>query len=410
VTLAANIGISLRTLHAHKLRSGLALLGIIFGVAAVVAMVAVGRGAQARVEAQIRSLGANVMVILSGTLFNVGAQMNIGSRPNMSESDAAALPRAVPTVLLAAPAVRGTAQAVYGSGNVSTALVGTTPDYLSARDWRLSRGRNFSDEELHGAAKVALIGETVARKLFQNGDPLDRIIRLEKVPVLVVGVLTRKGQSFTNIDQDDLIVVPLTTARKRILGAIQGYPTSVSSITLKVMEGVDPDRVTADIYSVFRQRHHTRAEQPDDVHVSNLSEVLRAKQTTSRILALLLAAIASVSLLVGGIGIMNVMLVSVAERTREIGLRIAVGARRRDILAQFLIEAVVLASIGGLAGLALGVVSSLSAGRLTGWPTDLRPDAILLAVGSASAVGIFFGYYPARRASKLSPIEALRRE
>jgi len=402
--------VAMRALAVNKLRSALTMLGIIIGVAAVIVMIAVGAGAQARVEEQIRSLGSNLLLILSGTTTAGGVRMGFGSNLTISEDDAAAISRDIPEVL-AAPALRGTAQIVWGNQNWSTVIFGVTPEYLEVRQWELADGMAFDASDMAGAAKVCLIGQTVARQLFGGVNPIGQQIRVRRVPFTVVGVLEGKGQSMMGTDQDDLVLMPISTARKRVLGASNlAKQRSVSTIWVKVRDGTSMKAGEEQVRSLLRQRHRLQPGQDDDFSLRNLEEVAATQEASSRVLALLLAAVASVSLVVGGIGIMNIMLVSVTERTREIGLRMAVGARTRDILGQFLVEAVTLSLIGGLAGVALGVAAAFGVAQLAGWRILLAPESVLLAVAFAFAIGVFFGFYPARKAARLNPVEALRFE
>jgi putative ABC transport system permease protein len=402
--------VALRALRANPLRTVLTMLGIIIGVAAVIAMVSVGAGAQARVAEQIRSLGSNLIVILPGSFWSSGARLGLGSRPTITEDDAVAVVREIPAVQAAAPTFRGQRQVVFGNTNWSTVIQGTTPDYEEARQWSVVDGRFFTQEDLDGAAKVALLGQTVVANLFAGTDPLGQVVRVQEVPVTVIGVLDRKGQSSWGQDQDDMVVMPITTAKKKVLGVHHSRARSVSAITVRIREGEAMKQAEEDIRAVLRAQHRLQPYQEDDFWIRNLSEMLQAEEESSRILTILLAAIASVSLLVGGIGIMNIMLVSVTERTREIGLRMAVGARGRDILAQFLVEAVTLSLIGGAVGIALGVAGSHALAYLAAWQTVVNAQAIVLASTFSAAVGIFFGFYPARKAATLHPIDALRYE
>jgi putative ABC transport system permease protein len=410
MTLLASIRIALRALRVNKLRSSLTMLGIIIGVAAVITMIAIGSGAQARVEEQIQGLGTNLIVLHPGSVTSGGVRMGAGSRFTLAEEDAYAVQREIAEVQAAAPQLRGTGQVVAANNNWSTAFYGVTPEYFEVRNWVIAAGKGFEPADLTGSAKVALVGETVARNLFGDADPIGQVIRIRKVPFTVIGTLERKGQSLMGQDQDDVILMPISTARNRVLGGGQAKQRSVGTIFIKVRDGADMAAAESQMRSLLRQRHRLQAGQDDDFTLRNLSEVLAAREESSRIMALLLAAVASVSLLVGGIGIMNIMLVSVTERTREIGLRMAVGARARDILTQFLVEAVTLALIGGLLGILLGVGGSYAVGHFAEWRTELNAQAILLAVSFAAAVGVFFGFYPARKASRLLPIEALRYE
>ena len=405
-----SVRIAGRALRVNKLRSALTMLGIIIGVAAVIAMVGVGAGAQARVAEQIQSLGSNLIIVLSGSSNASGVRLGTGSQLSITEDDATAIAREVASVQAAAPSVRGGAQVVYGSLNWSTQIQGVTPSYFEARDWPIDEGRPIIQEDVDGATKVALLGQTTALNLFGESDPMGQIIRIKKVPFTVIGVLSRKGQNSWGQDQDDLILVPLTTAKKKVLGVSQANARAVGAISVKVRPGEDMTEAEDQIRALLRQRHRLQPFQDDDFWLRNLSEILQTQEDSSRVMTYLLAAIASVSLLVGGIGIMNIMLVSVTERTREIGLRMAVGARRRHILLQFLIEAVTLSLIGGVIGIALGLGGSRAISYFAEWRTLVAPESIVIAFGFAAGIGIFFGFYPARKASRLDPIEALRYE
>jgi putative ABC transport system permease protein len=410
MTWLASVRIALRALRVNKLRSTLTMLGIIIGVAAVITMIAVGSGAQARVEEQIKGLGTNLIILFPGSVTAGGVRMGAGSRSSLTEDDSYAIQREIPAVQAAAPTLRGTGQVVAGSNNWSTVFYGVTPEYFEARNWVVATGKMFEPADLAGSGKVALLGETVARNLFGDADPVGQVIRIRKVPFTVIGTLERKGQSLMGQDQDDVILMPISTARNRVLGGTTAKQRSVGSVSIKVRDGEDMKEAEEQIRSLLRQRHRLQPGAEDDFNLRNLSEVLQAREESSRVMTLLLAAVASVSLLVGGIGIMNIMLVSVTERTREIGLRMAVGARGRDILSQFLVEAVTLALIGGLLGIVLGVGGSYALGHVAEWRTELNAQAIVLAVSFSAAVGVFFGFYPARKASRLAPIEALRYE
>ena len=405
-----SVRIAGRALRVNKLRSALTMLGIIIGVSAVIAMVGVGAGAQARVAEQIQSLGSNLIIVLSGSTTSSGVRLGTGSQLTITEDDANAIAREVPAVQVAAPSVRGGAQVVFGNLNWSTAIQGVTPDYFEAREWPIIDGRPILPEDVEGATKVALLGQTTALNLFGESEPLGQIIRIKKVPFTVIGLLARKGQNSWGQDQDDIILIPLSTTKKKVLGASQANPRSVGAISIKIRPGEDMADAEEQIRALLRQRHRLQAFQDDDFWLRNLSEILQTQEESSRVMTYLLGAIASVSLLVGGIGIMNIMLVSVTERTREIGLRMAVGARRRHILLQFLIEAVTLSLIGGTVGIALGVSGSELISYFAEWRTLVAPEAIVLAFGFAASIGIFFGFYPARKASRLDPIEALRYE
>jgi putative ABC transport system permease protein len=402
--------VALRALAINKLRSALTMLGIVIGVGAVIVMIAVGAGAQKRVEEQIRALGSNLLLVMPGATTAGGVRMGFGSSSTLSEDDVVAINREIPEAL-AAPALRGSAQVIWGNANWSTQIYGITPDYLDVRQWPLASGRVFEPNEAASAAKVCLIGATVAKQLFGGSDPVDQSIRIKRVPFTVIGLLETKGQSLMGTDQDDVILMPISTARTRVIGsASAAKQRSVGTIWVKAADGVDASLVEAQVRALLRQRHRLQPGADDDFSLRNLAEVMAAQEASSRVLALLLAAVASVSLLVGGIGIMNIMLVSVTERTREIGLRMAVGARTRDILGQFLVEAVTLSLIGGLVGVALGIGAAMAIASFAGWRIVLAPEAVALAVAFAFVIGVFFGFYPARKAARLNPVEALRFE
>ena len=402
--------VALKALRVNKLRTLLTMLGMIIGVAAVIAMISIGAGAQERVREQIKNLGSNLILVLPGSTTASGVRLGWGAAQMLTEEDARAIALEVEGVVVAAPMVRGTGQVVAGGANWATQFFGTTNDYLVARDWPIASGRTFEDAEISAAGKVALIGQTTAQQLFGDADPIDQVIRVRKVPLTIVGVLARKGQNALGQDQDDIVLMPISTARARVLGQALGRLRRVSSISVKVADGVDMKGVEERIKDLLRQRQRVQSGAEDPFTIRNLTELLQAQEAASRVMTLLLGAVASVSLLVGGIGIMNIMLVSVTERTREIGLRMAVGARGRDILKQFLIEAITLSMIGGLLGVLLGVGASIAIAQFAEWRVDVTAQAVLLAVGFSAAVGVFFGFYPARKASKLLPIEALRYE
>ena len=402
--------VALRALAINKLRSALTMLGIVIGVGAVIVMIAVGAGAQKRVEEQIRALGSNLLLVMPGATTAGGVRMGFGSSSTLTEDDVAAINREIPDAL-AAPALRGSVQVIWGNANWSTQVFGITAEYLEVRQWPLAAGRIFESAETASAAKVCLIGSTVARQLFADADPVGETIRIKRVPFTVIGVLETKGQSLMGTDQDDVILMPISTARTRVIGsASAAKQRSIGTIWVKAADGVDAASVESQVRALLRQRHRLQPGADDDFSMRNLAEVMAAQEASSRVLALLLAAVASVSLLVGGIGIMNIMLVSVTERTREIGLRMAVGARTRDILGQFLVEAVTLSLIGGLIGVALGVGAAMAIAAFAGWRIAISTEAIVLAVAFAFVIGVFFGFYPARKAARLNPVEALRFE
>ena len=400
-----------RALAANALRSVLTMLGIIIGVGAVIARVAVGQGATDRVQEQMQALGSNIMLVVPGGVSQAGVRLGAQTRQRLTEEDALAIGLEIPEVQVAAPTSRATGQVVWGNSNWGTTVMGVNNDYLEARDWPLRSGRVFDTAELAGSAKVVWLGATVARELFGDQDPVEQTVRLRGIPMTVVGVLSPKGQNSMGQDQDDVVMLPLGTLRNRVWG---GDATSrlkrVGAISVKVREGEDMGAVEERIKELLRQRFKVQPGAEDPFSVRNLTEMLRAQEESSRVMTLLLATVAGISLVIGGIGIMNIMLVSVTERTREIGLRMAVGARGRDILAQFLIEAITLSLVGGALGVVLGAAATWLIGTLAGWQVSLSPGAVLLAVGFSGLVGIFFGYYPARRASQMLPIAALRHE
>ncbi|MBT9507005.1 ABC transporter permease [Rhodoferax sp.] len=401
---------ALRALAANTLRSILTMLGIIIGVAAVITMIAVGSGATQRVQEQMKGLGSNIMLVIPGGVTAGGVRLGAQTGQGLTEEDSLAIAREVPEVQVAAPASRTGAQVVVGNTNWSTSILGTTNDYLEAREWQLSEGRGFDEADVQGSAKVVIIGQTVARELFGDADPLDKVIRVKKVPVTVIGVLAKKGQNSMGQDQDDVAIVPISTYRNRIQGGTGGKLKRVGFINVKVREGQSMKVAEDNIKELLRQRFKVQTGADDPFSIRNLTEILQAQEASSQIMTMLLAAVAGISLIIGGIGIMNIMLVSVTERTREIGLRMAVGARGKDILAQFLIEAVTLSLIGGAIGVVLGAVATWAVGQFAGWQVSMSVSSILLAVGFSAFVGVFFGFYPARRAASLLPIQALRYE
>ncbi|MBR86379.1 MAG: multidrug ABC transporter substrate-binding protein [Rhodospirillaceae bacterium] len=401
---------AIKAIRVNVLRSVLTALGIIIGVAAVIIMIAVGAGAQSQVDNLIKSLGSNLVLVLPGTTTSGGARGARGSRPTLTEDDAIAIQNEIDTAQVAAPVVRGSGQLIYGNQNWSTVIYGVTPEFKEAKEWKMKDGRWFSRDEVRSAAKVALVGKTIIENVFEGVDPVGEIIRLKRIPFTIIGTLAPKGETPMGTDQDDTVIVPLSTAKKRLLGGRRLSGKLVRTIWVKsyTAEGVDVS-VRA-MTELLRQRHRIQPGQPDDFYVRNLSQILQARADSSRVMTLLLAAVASVSLIVGGIGIMNIMLVSVTERTREIGLRMAVGAKGIDILLQFLIEAVTLSLIGGIIGVILGLMGSVGIAEIGGWPAIIQIESVFLAFGFAATVGIFFGFYPAKKAAMLDPIEALRYE
>ena len=404
------VEIALTALRANRLRSALTMLGFVIGVAAVIAMVAVGSGATERIQQQIEAIGSNLILVIPGSITSNGVRLGSGATVTLSEDDARAIASECPAVAAVAPTVRGGAQVTYGNNNWATSIVGTTPDYLTIRDQTVVRGNPFSADDGSSGTKVALLGGTVSQNLFGSADPTGQTIRIKNVPFTVDGVLSAKGQSPTGQDQDDVILIPISTAKRQVVGASQANAGSIGAIMVQAVDAHSMDEAQSEIEALVRQRHRMRPGQDDDFTVRNLSDVFSAQESSARVMSILLGAIASVSLVVGGIGIMNIMLVSVTERTREIGLRIAIGARTRDLLAQFLVEAVTLSILGGIAGILVGVTASALISHFAGWNTLVSPTAIALAFVFSALVGVFFGYYPARKAALLDPIEALRFE
>jgi putative ABC transport system permease protein len=401
---------ALRALAANTLRSILTMLGIIIGVAAVITMIAVGQGATNRVQEQMKGLGSNIMLVLPGGVTAGGVRLGAQTGQSLTEDDALAIAKDIPEVQVAAPSMRTGAQVVAGNSNWSTSVLGTTNDYMEAREWPLSSGRGFEAAEMQGSAKVAIIGQTTAQQLFGEADPMDQVVRVKKIPVTIIGVLDKKGQNSMGQDQDDIIIVPISTYRNRIQGGSGGKLKRIGSVSVKVKEGQSMKAAEEGIKELLRQRLKVQPGADEPFSIRNLTEILQAQEASSRIMTMLLAAVAGISLIIGGIGIMNIMLVSVTERTREIGLRMAVGARGKDILAQFLIEAVTLSLIGGAIGVLIGAIATWAVGQFAGWQVSMTLASIVLSTVFSAVVGVFFGFYPARRASKLLPIQALRYE
>ena len=397
--------IALRALARNKLRAFLTMLGIIIGVGAVIAMVAIGEGAKATIRSQIASLGTNVLIVLPGSNVQGGVRAGFGNVNTLIDGDARAMARELPSIAFASPVLRRQEQLVAGNLNWGSLTQGVAPEFQQIRDWQIETGRFLHEGDMDSAAKVAVIGQTVARQLFGNDDPLDAVIRIRNIPFRIVGTLAAKGQTGHGTDQDDTVMIPYTTMQKRLMRT-----TWVQSIVVKAVNAERVQEAQEQISALLRQRHRIGPDREDDFNVRNLSDIAEAAQTTARVMAVLLGSVASISLLVGGIGIMNIMLVSVTERTREIGIRMAVGARGRDIMLQFLVEAVVMAATGGLIGILLGIGSSEVLKEWAQWPTLIDPTIVAVAFLFSGAVGVFFGFYPAKKAANLDPIEALRYE
>jgi putative ABC transport system permease protein len=399
-----------RALRVNKLRSVLTVLGVVVGVGAIIAMLAVGAGARASLAEQIQSLGSNQIIVLSGSTTASGVRLGQGSRVTLTEDDALALQREIPAVQAAAPTASRNMQVVHGNLNWGVAVSGVTPEWFEVKEWDVVEGRAITAEDHRSAAKVVLVGQTAAYRLFGDENPIGVTVRIGHVPFTVVGLLAPKGQNVWGRDQDDVMMVPLSTARRKLFGRIRGMARAVNVVVVKIREGEDFAEAQAQMRELLRQRHRLQPDRDDDFTLRDPYEVLQAQEAASQTMAYLLAAVGAVSLLVGGIGIMNVMLVSVTERTREIGLRMAVGARRRDILGQFLVEALALALIGGAGGVAVGLAASHAIGYFAEWRTLIGVEAIALAFAFAPVVGVIFGLYPAHRAARLDPIDALRYE
>jgi putative ABC transport system permease protein len=408
ISILSTLRIALRALWVNKMRSSLTMLGIIIGVSAVITMLAVGTGASQKISEQISSIGSNLLIVVPGSSTQGGIRMGGGSQSTLTRDDADAILKECSAVSTVAPMHNGSAQVVFGNQNWSTGIQGTTPGILVIKDCGLTAGRNMTDQDIRNATKVCLLGQTVVDNLFGSMDPIGQIIRIKKIPFMVIGVLESKGQSLVGQDQDDTIIVPLTTAQKKLFGTT--FPGMVRTIMVKAASTEDLTIAERQVNDLLRQRHHIGQNKEDDFTVRNLTQMLEMAQQATNIMTLLLGAIASVSLLVGGIGIMNIMLVSVTERTREIGIRMAVGAKTWDIRIQFIIEALTLSMIGGIVGIIIGSGGSAILSAVVGWPTIVSPLSILLSFSFSGLVGIFFGFYPAYKASLLNPIDALRFE
>ncbi len=401
----ASVTIAFKALGRNKMRAILTMLGIIIGVGAVITMLSIGEGASLEIQESISSLGQNMIIILPGSTTQGGVRAGHGSRTNLTYEDTLAIQEECSAVSTTAPGLRTVVQAISAIQNWSTSLRGTTPEYFDIRKWELKSGELFTDVDVQGANNVCVIGQTAADELFGSQNPVGQILRIKNIPFRVLGLLEEKGQTGHGHDQDDTIIAPFTTVQRKIMGVTHIYLIYASAISSQAEE-----RAINQITSLLRQRHRLRFEQEDDFSIRKLSDISSAAQETSKTMTILLGSIASISLIVGGIGIMNIMLVSVTERTHEIGIRIAVGARSRDILFQFLTEAVVLSIIGGAIGIGIGIGSSKAITLFAGWKTAITPFSIILSFSFAAVIGVFFGFYPARRASRLEPIDALRYE
>jgi len=399
------IRIALRALARNKMRTVLTMLGIIIGVGAVICTVAIGEGASEQVQQQIQSLGTNMIMVFAGSVNTRGVRMGSEATKTLTADDAQAILQHVPGVAAVSPIAFASVQVVYGNQNWFTRAYGASPEFTQIRNWPIVQGSSFSERDVNGAADVCVIGHTIVTELFGDANPVGKTIRVKNLPFRVLGVLETKGQSPDGQDQDDVMVMPYTTVQKKISGISWVQLIMTSAVSQQAMPEVQDG-----IAALLRQRHHLRADASDDFIIRSPNEFAQAAASTSMVMTVLLGAIASISLLVGGIGIMNIMLVSVTERTREIGVRMAVGATEEDVQRQFLSEAVVLSSLGGLVGILLGVIGSAIISHVLGWSTFVSPSSVLIAAIFSAGVGIFFGYYPARKAARLDPIEALRYE
>jgi putative ABC transport system permease protein len=407
MNLLETIRTAVMALRAHKLRSCLTALGIIIGTSATIATLAIGAGARAQVAAQVQSLGSNLLIIVSGNVNQSGVRLGAGATPTLTDEDTATIGQEISSVQVTSSLISGKIQVVAEAANWATNVATVDPGYFEVRDWAVESGRAFEADEAKNGAQVALLGQTVAKQLFPDVDPIGHEVRIKNVPFKVIGMLAKKGQSTAGQDQDDALVVPLNAGR-RVLGSNQAKLRSVAAILVKVRDGESMAQASEDVEGLLRQRHRLLPLQDNDFTIRDLSAVTSAKEAGARTLSILLASVALVSLLTGGIGILNIMLVSVTERTREIGVRMAVGARRRDILLQFLFEAVGLSVLGGVAGVILGLVAAFGFAYVADWSLIVDYWAVVSAVLFSMLVGILFGWYPALRASRLAPIEAIR--
>jgi putative ABC transport system permease protein len=403
----ATLGEAWRALGANRLRTALTMLGMIIGVAAVVLMLAIGEGAKQNVNRSVQSMGSNLFIVLSGSTSAGGLRSGMGTAPTVTLKDAEAIGK-IPSVAASAPIYTGNAQIGFGASNWGTQITGVTPDYMVARSWLIEDGEMFTDADVRNATRTAIVGQTVIKNVFASENPMGKTIRIKNLPFVVTGTLEPKGQSLDGRDQDDTVLVPITTAQGKLFG--NPFPGTVRFISVQAKSAAVMDEAEEEMKQVLRQRHRIQPGGDDDFTVRNLAAAAQTASAAAQAMSMMLGAIGSISLLVGGIGIMNIMLVSVTERTREIGVRMAIGARRWDILLQFLLEAVMISVIGGLIGVALGAWGAYGAAMGFGMEVELSGRAMFVAFAVAAATGIFFGLYPARRAAKLRPVEALRYE
>lgn len=399
------VKVAAQSILKNKMRTLLTMLGIVIGVAAVIVMVAIGQGAQSSIQKQINNLGTNMIVIMPGSSNAGGVSQGAGTFNRLTAQDAEKLKREATLLSAVSPVIFSRPQAISAAGNWRTMVNGVSTEYQTIRDWSVDSGAFFTESDVKAMRKAAVIGNTVAQNLFPSGDAVGQQLQLGNVPFMVVGVLAKKGQAAAGTDQDDVILIPYTTAQNRLNGR-----SRLGQILSSTSSPADIPAAQEEIRSIMREAHKLADADDDDFTIRNQTELAQAASGTTRVMSLLLAAIASISLIVGGIGIMNIMLVSVTERTREIGIRMAIGARGSDVMRQFLVESIALSVMGGLIGLVLGFASAALVGKTTGWTIEIPPEAVLLAVGFSAAVGVFFGFYPARQAASLDPIQALRYE
>ena len=408
INVAMISSIAFRAIKANKLRSILTSLGIIIGVAAVIVMLAVGHGAQISIQNDMKSMGSNIIIIRSGVATSSGARSGHGAKPTMKKSDGDEIQRRIPQIKLAAPVLEETTQIIYGNANWSTSVTGTDSRNFQIKEWDLAYGRLFSDTDIKNSAKVTILGQTVVKELFGDVDPLNRTVRIKGLPFKVIGVLETRGQSTNGIDQDDAVFIPITTAQKKVMGI--KFPDQVKFVMLQAVDSQSTYTAQEEIRQLLRQRHNLGDNKDDDFVIRNLTQMMEMMESSTKVMTILLGSIASISLLVGGIGIMNIMLVSVTERTREIGIRMAIGAKSWDIRWQFLTEALVLSLIGGIVGILAGLIGTELVAHFTSLTPKIALIYVLLPFSFAGLVGLFFGFYPAYKASLLNPINALRYE
>ncbi|MBQ8870856.1 MAG: ABC transporter permease [Alphaproteobacteria bacterium] len=408
IDTSTTFNIAIRAIKANKMRSILTSLGIIIGVAAVIVMLSIGNGAQITIQKEMKSMGSNLIMIRSGTSTSGGQRMGHGSQPTMKASDGNAIEEKIASIKIAAPVLSDAGQIVYGNANWSTSITGTDNRYFEIKEWDLAYGRYFSETDIKNAGKVAILGTTVVKELFGDLDPLGRTIRVKGIPFTVIGVTESRGQSGPGMDQDDTIYIPLSTAQKKVTGI--EFPDMVKMIMLQAVDAKSTYTSQEEIRALLRQRHNLGANKEDDFVIRNLTQMMEMMENSTKVLTILLGSIASISLIVGGIGIMNIMLVSVTERTREIGIRMAIGAKSWDIRLQFLTEALVLSLIGGLIGVIIGLIGSWLISVFSSFSAVVSIFYVLLPFTVAGLVGLFFGFYPAYKASLLNPINALRYE